>query len=179
MPEPLVQLRRELFQPTLEGEARLLILIQAFSDRPTGLDGRTKLAKLDFLLRYPAFFVRAMAEEAPEETHELAKDADETVETRMIRYRYGPWDPAYFTLIGRLVARRLVRPVRTKYGIGLIATSEGQRVAERLAATEPWRSTSQRAALLKVYFDKSGDTLKKFVYKHFPEVTKARMGETL
>ena len=42
------------FHPSLEGEARLLLLVEAFSRGRKVLEGRTKLAKLDFLLRYRA-----------------------------------------------------------------------------------------------------------------------------
>ena len=50
----------DLFQPTIEGEARLLLLIEAFSRGIKTLEGRTKLAKLDFFLRYPRYFHRAL-----------------------------------------------------------------------------------------------------------------------
>jgi len=53
-------LTRPGFAGTRDGEARLLLLIDAFSGGADGLQGRTKLAKLDFLLRYPRFCRRAM-----------------------------------------------------------------------------------------------------------------------
>src|SRR6266496_5531002 len=55
------RMRSDLFQPTEEGEARLLILIASLSGPTRSLEGRTKLAKLDFLLRYPTFLRRALA----------------------------------------------------------------------------------------------------------------------
>ena len=39
-------------------QARILLLIDAFAGRTGSMDGLTKLAKLDFLLRYPAFLER-------------------------------------------------------------------------------------------------------------------------
>jgi hypothetical protein len=179
---PAARLRSELFQPTIDGEARLLVLIAAFSDLPEGVDGRTKLAKLDFLLRYPHYFVRAMSIRAPQEDHPLARasKADlETLETRMIRYRYGPWDPAYFTLIGRLVSRGLVVPVKTKYGIGLRATNAGAETVTKLTRHPSWKETQERAALLREHFNNKGKWLKDWIYENFPEVKGAKMGETL
>ena len=88
-------MRTDSFQPSLEGEARLLLLIAAFSRRTRVLEGRTKLAKLDFLLRYPLYFERALHIRRPQlkpSPHLHQPD----VESRMVRYRYGPWDPAYF-----------------------------------------------------------------------------------
>lgn len=173
------RLRRELFLPTPDGEARLLLLISAFSDDEEGLEGRLKLAKLDFLLRYPAYFKRAFALKAPKEKDPVTKHGDETIESRMIRYRYGPWDPASYNLIGRLVARGLVVPVKNRYGIGLRATANGKILAARLAGDPAWESTGRRAALLRKHFDYTGKYLKEFLYENFPEMTGKEMGETV
>ena len=43
-----------------ESEARLLLLIDAFTQANLSLQGRVKLAELDFLLRYPQFYRRAL-----------------------------------------------------------------------------------------------------------------------
>ena len=59
-------MRRDLFLPTPEGEGRLLLLIDMFTTPTRSLEGRTKLAKLDFLVRYPGYFRRAIALRAPE-----------------------------------------------------------------------------------------------------------------
>ncbi len=95
-------MRKELFQPTLEGEARLLVLISTFTTERTNLDGRTKLAKLDFFLRYQTYFKRALKIRNPQlKEVNLRISSEETVESKMVRYRYGPWDPSYFALLGR------------------------------------------------------------------------------
>jgi hypothetical protein len=82
-------MRRSLFEPTVEGEARLLLLINAFTTRTRGLEGRTKLAKLDFFLRYPEYLSRALeirtARPAPETSMSTG-----ALERGMIRYRFGP-----------------------------------------------------------------------------------------
>src|SRR6266536_5471076 len=115
-------MRRELFQPAAAGEARLLLLIDAFSSPDVGLEGRTKLAKLDFLLRYPAFFRRALAKRAPHAALPPDEEDEDLIETQMVRYRYGPWDPAYFSLLGSLIGRGLIRPVPAARGIGYKTT---------------------------------------------------------
>jgi hypothetical protein len=171
-------MRKELFQPTAEGEARLLILINAFTTSKNSLEGRTKLAKLDILLRYPQFFQRAILVQAPQlATNE--GESDETIETRMLRYRYGPWDPAYFGILGSLIGRGLVAPVPTATGIGYRTTATGQQLASRIGSTGPWKSVVRSAKLLKVHFDKSGSWLKDFIYRHFPEVVESSWGQTL
>jgi len=124
------QLHKELFQPTLEGEARLLLLINAFTSNTKSLEGRTKLAKLDFLLRYPHFLVRALSIRRPNLTAEIAPQEQMNIENRMIRYCYGPWDPAYYAILGRLIGRGLVQTVPTTNGIGYRTTQTGRSVAE-------------------------------------------------
>ena len=163
-------MRRDLFQPSAEGEARLLILIDAFTSPTKALEGRTKLAKLDFFLRNPAFLGRVMGVDTSPEPD---------IETGMIRYRYGPWDPAYFALIGSLVGRGLVEIVPLQRGLGYRTTARGHGVARTISSEPSWTDVDERAKVLRRSLDKSGATLKKLVYEHFPEVTEARWGDRL
>jgi hypothetical protein len=171
-------MRSSAFAPTSEGEARLLLLIDAFSKNGAHLQGRVKLAKLDFLLRYPRFFERAMAARGREVTVE--HEAEPAIEQRMVRYRYGPWDPAYYGLIGSLIGRELVVSVPQSRYIGLRVTEVGHKIAQEIAATEPWSETAKAAANLRTEFgDRTGTFLKNFVYDTFPEVAGADWGHKL
>jgi hypothetical protein len=168
-----------LFSPHAEGEARLLLLIDAFSGPGRALEGRTKLAKLDFFLRYPAYFQRALAVRAPSANQPPLPPDIDNIEGRMIRYRYGPWDPAYFTLLGRLIGKRLVEPVPEPRGIGFRTTDRGKALAQTIADAESWSLHATTVRLLRRHFDLSGSSLKKFIYQYFPEVTQAEWGERL
>jgi hypothetical protein len=162
----------------VEGEGRLLLLISAFGQ--TGIEGRTKLAKLDFFVRYPAFLLRALQIRVP--GRELPVEGIEDtgpIEARMIRYRYGPWDPSYFTLLGRLIGRGMIDVVPGKRTFRYRATEMGKQAAADLASHEAWESTQSRCKLVKRHFDLQGTTLKTFIYEHFPEVGSARWGEAL
>jgi len=173
-------LRRELFQPSREGEARLLLLISAFTTERGSLDGRTKLAKLDFLLRYPNYLQRAlMIREGKAGTRRAPLLNEDTVESRMVRYRYGPWDPSYFALLGGLIGRGLVDSVPTPKGIAYRTTAKGKELAAALSKTEPWSDISSSCRLLRAKFDLSGTSLKKFIYEHFPEIVRADWGKQL
>lgn len=171
---------RDLFRPTAEGEARLLVLIAAFSGRQEGLQGRTKLAKLDFLLRYPEFLERALLDRGAEpEVAAMATTERNPLEQRMVRYRYGPWDPSYFALLGSLIGRRLVEVIPYNRGLGYRATPDGRSLAKALGAEPAWSEIKERADLLKKHFDLSGSTLKDMVYRLFPEVADATWREAL
>jgi hypothetical protein len=168
------------FVATLEGEARLLLLIAAFSAHDGMLQGRTKLAKLDFLLRYPKFFRRAMELRGVTRGLPQPDPAEDNIEQRMVRYRFGPWDPAYYALLGSLVGRGLVITIPTTRFIGFRTTSTGYDVAEQLARSEAWSEVATRARLLHGTFRaQQGTFLKKWVYENFPEVTNTSWGESL
>jgi hypothetical protein len=178
-------LRKELFFPSIEGEARILILINQFSGKTKCLEGRTKLAKLDFFLRYPGYLKRALkvrsSEKKISDSDLIIPDSieDKNIEHRMVRFRYGPWDPAYYGILGRLIGKDLIEPTSISRGIGFRTTEKGQMVANSLSKEIDWKEISNRSKLLRKHFDLSGSFLKDFVYKHFPEVTQAKWGEEL
>jgi len=172
-------LRKELFQPTIESEARILLLIDGFTTPTKSLDGRTKLTKLDFLLRYPHFMQRALSIREPDSSMTVSAAEEENIESRMIRYRYGPWDPSYFAILGRLIGKGLVQPVPAQNGIGYRVTGQGKELAKKLMKEDSWKETRERVKLLKKHFNLSGNSLKEFVYQHFPEVAGASWGDRL
>jgi hypothetical protein len=172
-------LRKELFQPSIESEARILLLINAFTTPTKSLEGRTKLAKLDFLLRYPSFMQRALAIRASNQVMEVASEEQHNIEGRMIRYRYGPWDPSYYAILGRLIGKGLVETVPNQRGLSYRTTEPGNQIAKALAKEDSWSETNVRVKLLKQNFNLSGNALKDFIYQHFPEVTSASWGQKL
>lgn len=162
-----------------EGQARLLLLIDAFSAGEDTLQGRVKLAKLDFLLRYPSFYRRALI--ARGRSVPGAPEVDEhNIEHRMVRYRYGPWDPAYYALLGALLGRGLIETVPAGRYTGLRTTPLGSALAAELAGTPAWREVAERARKLRgIFRNHTGTWLKDFIYEQFPEVTQASWGESL
>jgi len=172
-------LRKELFQPSIESEARILLLINAFTTSTKSLEGRTKLAKLDFLLRYPSFMQRALAIRTSDQVMEVASEEQHNIEGRMIRYRYGPWDPSYYAILGRLIGKGLVETVPNQRGLSYRTTEQGKQIAKALAKEDSWSETNVRVKLLKRNFNLSGNALKDFIYQHFPEVTGASWGQKL
>jgi hypothetical protein len=171
-------MRSEAFAPTAEGEGRLLLLIAAFSQGDHTLQGRTKLAKLDFLLRYPRFFERAM--EVRGRPVETDPESEPVIEQRMIRYRYGPWDPSYYAILGALIGRGLITTIPESRYLGLSATEEGSKLAAELGANPYWCELATRVRILRTEFgEQTGTYLKNFIYDHFPEVSDKSWGAKL
>jgi hypothetical protein len=152
--------------------ARLLLLLDAFTKKGGRLDGLTKLAKLDFLLRYPVFLERLMDRRELQWPAGLAPVSAEriAVESRMIRHKYGPWDHRYYSLIGALLGRGLAELAPGKGSISLRVSPLGHEVAGRLAATTEWNGLANRATFLKRTFDMSGNRLKELIYAELPDV---------
>lgn len=151
---------------------RVLILVSAFSPtRRSKLDGLTKLAKLDFLLRYPVYLERLLDDRGTPLQVELRPDTAErlALESSMIRYKYGPWDDRYYPVIGRLVGLGLVEPMPGKGAVALQASDDGKALAETLA-TGGWNLIAGRAKALKQNLDVSGSKLQGLIYDSFPEV---------
>ncbi|WP_229404259.1 hypothetical protein [Micromonospora sp. NBRC 110038] len=174
---------REALRATAEGEARILCLIDGFSRGPKkerALEGRTKLAKLDFLLRYPQYLERAL--EAISASESLGADSDEDrvpLTERMVRYRYGPWDPQYFSILGRLIGKRLIEPIPGQGGYAYRTTAYGRQVVERLADDESYDALISRIEIIRKNFDWKGNRLKDFLYETFPEIADSKWGRSI
>ena len=97
--------------------ARLLLLLGSADARKTtaitkarAVEGITKLAKMDFLLRYPTCLERVLAILDKSSEDVAVQERERTsIESKMIRFRYGPWDARYRRWLGLLSSRGLVR----------------------------------------------------------------------
>ena len=160
---------------------RLLVLLGTFAGRDGShaVEGLTKLAKLDFLLRYPVYLERALERRAPGEHSDVADHERQSVESRMIRYRYGPWDHRYRRFVNLLVGKGLTRIAVVGRTVNIHLTSTGATAAAQLIAHPTFADQAQRARVLKRHFDLSGSTLKNFVYATFPEIVTLRLGEEI
>jgi len=154
--------------------ARILLLISAFShSKRNGIDGLTKLAKLDFLLRYPAMLERLSLMEANEvpPAHLRATDDERlAVESRMIRYKYGPWDDRYYPILGMLLGTGLVKSSGGKGRLRMSVTGDGKRVASQLTALPTWRLSAERCEFIAANFNTTGNRLKDLIYENLPDV---------
>jgi hypothetical protein len=153
--------------------ARVLLLVTSFTETDSdGVDGLTKLAKLDFLLRYPSMLDRvlqAIGHAWPEGT-EPSEDERDAVESSMVRYKYGPWDDRYYPITGALLGLGLaeLRPGRGR--VALRATAVGRAAAAELARSAEWAVTARRTELLaRTFAGETGNALKQLVYRLLPD----------
>jgi hypothetical protein len=90
---------------------RLLVLLEEFSTKGKNreVEGLTKLAKLDFLLRYPQYLEAAMEKVNKGKYYVKIREHErKSVESKMVRFKYGPWDHRYREFINLMVGLGLV-----------------------------------------------------------------------
>lgn len=169
-PEELTLLRDDLAYH----QARVLLLVTAVADaqgHQGKVDGLTKLAKLDFLLRYPALAALVLDRLNPADPRlrltpeEAAEPANS--EAPMTRYKYGPWDDRYYPVIGALVGRGLLGYARSHRGsVALTTTSRGKALAAQMAAASDWADIADRSrAIAEASSGMTGNALKNLIYE--------------
>lgn len=162
--------------------ARLLVLISAFSGTGQGdaVEGLTKLAKLDFLLRYPVMLERALAAKGRPTSNVLLKDHERlSVESQMVRYRFGPWDHRYREFLNILAGKGLVTVSVEGRKVVIVLTERGRTLATELSASSEFQDYARRSTLLKRNFDVQATTLMRFIYETFPEIVSLRSNERI
>lgn len=162
---------------------RLLVLLVVFDRGDTGrpaVEGITKLAKLDFLLRYPTYFEKAMLVRNVNPRRITIEDYERrTVEAQMVRYRFGPWDHRYRRFLNILAAKGLVRIETSGRTILLSLTDKGKEQATRIAEEDAFTKIRDRAQLLRDSIDIGATDIMNFIYRTFPEIATLSYDEAI
>ena len=162
--------------------ARLLVLISAFcgTKQDGAVEGLTKLAKLDFLLRYPVMLERALAAKSRSTRDVELHDHERlSVESEMVRYRFGPWDHRYREFLNILIGKGLVTVSIEGRKVVIGLTETGRTVASELSESSEFHDYAKRSSLLKRHFDVQATTLMRFIYETFPEIVSLRSNERI
>lgn len=153
--------------------ARILLLVGRCGSVPGPyIDGRTKLAKLDFFVRYPAFLQRAQEnlQLSNRSVQPYSAKNRQEVEAPMIRYRYGPWDHRYRQFLAFLEARNLLTVTRTHRPERVKLTAAGRRAVDKLSQRLEFSVIVDRCdAMQGNLAEMSGTELKDLVYAIFPK----------
>src|SRR4051812_42593362 len=145
------------------------------------VEGITKLAKLDFLLRYPTCLERALGELGKDPTEAAVHPRERTsIEAKMVRFRYGPWDARYRRWLGLLVARGLVTLGVEGRTVQIGLTDAGRAVAGRFREDPSFAELARRAdVVVNAVGPMSAARLKDFVYEAIPEIIDMKWGEEI
>lgn len=167
---------------------RLLLLIKycamdTVEEEKSSIKGRTKLAKLDFFLRYPTYLKQALDKNPfSDKKINLYMEPYETqnIEATMIRYKYGPWDNKYYDVFAYLLAKGLIEIISIDHVDHFVITEQGKTVVELLALERNYVSLIERCQIIRESLaQKSGAWLKDFIYRSFPQIVGQSMGSLI
>lgn len=167
---------------------RLLVLLWSADSRKStpatkakAIEGITKLAKLDFLLRYPTCLERtlkALGKDPSLADVQLRERV--SVEAKMIRFRYGPWDARYRRWLGLLAAKGLVNLHLTGRTVHIGLTDRGREIAARFKEDSTFADLAHRSdVVIKHVGGMSATRLKDFVYETISEIVDMKWGEEI
>ena len=168
--------------------ARLLVLLGSADARRTtpatkvrAVEGITKLAKLDFLLRYPTCLERALQALNRRSAEVRVQPRERTsIETKMIRFRYGPWDARYRRWLGLLAARGLVVLGVEGNTVQIGLTDAGRALSAEVRVEPLFVELARRSDLaVAAVGGMSATRLKDFVYQVLPEIIDMKWGEEI
>lgn len=162
--------------------ARMLILLKAFGGKwgKKSINGLTKLVKLDFLLRYPKYLEKSLEIKGiSSDSANINEYEKKSVESKMVRFRFGPWDPRYRHFINSLVTRGLAQVEIRGRTIHINLTEKGVTIASKFDEDGAYSDMAARATLLKDNFDMAGTRLMDFIYANFPEIVSLRLWEEI
>lgn len=169
-------------------EVRLLVLMHAVTPTASSepIAGIMKLAKMDFMLRYPNVLARALERlhqekaSAARVARKIPDEQKHTIEGRMIRFRYGPWDARYRRWLAVLSSKGLVHVKKEGQTVRIGLTQKGQAFSHRISELPEYADLVERAKMVRLAVgDMSATRLKDFVYKIAPEIVEMKWGDTI
>jgi hypothetical protein len=165
-----------LADDVLEFHASRLLLLLGLCGKRGRIEGLTKLAKLDFFVRYPVFFEEACEFLGKDFTH-----VTDTVDSSMVRYHYGPWDRRYYQVLAYLECRRLIAVERIGSSFEFGLTPDGAEIVDRLKDREAFQPLIvQMKQVKQVFGNRNGSSLKNLIYQVFDqEVAQREHGQVI
>lgn len=162
--------------------ARIMILVSLLSgDKHKIIKGITKLVKLDFLLRYPTALEHALEHIQSSTGNLLIKPHERnSVESKMVRFRYGPWDYRYYEYLAILESRGLVLIRANNKTVEISITEKGIDTAKKLRNSDDLHDFESRGKIINSKFGGlSATKLKQMMYEIVPELHDMKFGEAI
>ena len=161
--------------------ARILLLVRAFmKEDKTAIEGITKLAKLDFLVRYPSYFEIALIKRGvAQEKLRVSENDRNSIEASMVRYRFGPWDHRYRRFLNTLAAKGMITLTVSGKKISIDLTDLGRDLASKISHREEFSQLAFRSDMLSRHLDIGATNLMNFIYETFPELNDMQFNDEI
>jgi hypothetical protein len=187
----LVEIIMSLEENDTSQMVRMLILLDCFSGKKkTGtIEGITKLAIYDFLLKYPIALYKMMQYEKelglnnlPKFDIKLQSYDINSIEAKMMMFNFAPWDYKYRRGVSILTSKQLILLEMDKNKVKISITNKGADVVDKMYSHKTYVDIREKSIIIKRLFGTcSQKKLVNRIYTVFPEILqlKARMDVTV
>jgi hypothetical protein len=165
---------------------RMLILIDTFAGKNSNgkIEGITKLAILDFLLKYPVALDRTLEKQKTlgnkainKKGFELESYEVNSIDAKMMRFNFAPWDFKYRRIVSILKAKGLISVDLEGNKVALQITSNGIDMAKEIRSLNNYKYLIKRCKIIKTVFGNwSKKKLIDMIYITFPEILTLKVG---
>ncbi|SCY54481.1 hypothetical protein SAMN05720606_10621 [Paenibacillus polysaccharolyticus] len=134
---------------------RLLVLISTIvgKKRETTIQ-ITKLAKLDFILRYPAALYKALDFVNGLKDALITESEKNNIESEMLAFNYSPWSSDFRRLLVLLTSRSLISWSSKGNSIELSLTKQGEDFYNKIIRYQEFSEIIQQSKSIKTNFSK-------------------------
>lgn len=109
----------------------------------------TKLAKMDFLLRYPSALDSALTSLNKNKNLNITEAEKNNIETNILSFRFSPWSSDFRRLMVLLNAKSLLRWERREKSLDIYKTPIGLKLYQELLNFDEFKSMIQQAKAIK------------------------------
>lgn len=164
---------------------RMLMLMYTFAGRnETGkIEGITKLAILDFLLRYPVALDKALEKlecqgnkTIDKKRFKLQSYEINSIDAKMMKFNFVPWDFKYRRIVYILKAKDLIHIDTDGKKIVLAITAKGINTSKKIKNLKDYEYLIARCSIVKTVFGSwSKKKLIDMIYSTFPEILRVKV----
>jgi hypothetical protein len=164
---------------------RMLILLDTFAGRKKNgkVQGITKLAILDFLLKYPAALDKVLEKQEREGNKAINKKRVilqsyeiNSIDARMMKFNFAPWDLKYRRIVSILKAKDLIQIDIEGKKIVLGISNKGIDISRKLSDFNNYEYMAVRSRIIKTVFGNwSQRKLIDMMYLTFPEILRVKV----
>lgn len=163
--------------------SRLLILFDSYSQKRNDdyIVGTTKVVKLDFFLRYPTILEKALRTKKQTVRSINVKEFERNlVESTMIRYKFGPWDDRYWSILSTMESLGVIEIAKVNGVTSFKITETGKDIVSQLNNFEVFDDYFKRSSIVNSNFGRlTAKWLVKKVYELRPELRTMKFGEEI
>lgn len=164
---------------------RMLILLDTFAGRGKNgkVQGITKLAILDFLLKYPAALDKVLEKQEREGNKAINKKRVilqsyeiNSIDARMMKFNFAPWDLKYRRIVSILKAKDLIQIDIEGKKVVLGISNKGIDISRKLSDFNNYEYMAVRSKIIKTVFGNwSQRKLIDMMYLTFPEILRVKV----